>query len=62
MDVMEFRKPYQDIIKNLVANADQCSKQYIISGDPDWLTSYKIYVKKIEELKSWIKSKEIECS
>ena len=55
-----FRDKYQNIIKNLVQNADQCSQQWILTGDAEWYEAYMMYVEKVCELKDWIKKKESE--
>ena len=55
-----FRDKYQNIIKNLVQNADQCSYQWILTGDPEWYEAYTMYVEKVCELKEWIKKRESE--
>jgi hypothetical protein len=55
-----FRDKYQNIIKNLVQNADQCSHQWILTGDPEWYEAYTMYVEKVCELKEWIKKRESE--
>ena len=31
-----FRDKYQNIVKNLVNNADQCSQQWTLTGDAEW--------------------------
>ena len=55
-----FRDKYQNIIKNLVQNADQCSQQWALTGEPEWQAAYMMYVGKVCELKDWIKKRENE--
>ena len=55
-----FRDKYQNIIKNLVQNADQCSQQWTLTRDAEWYEAYTMYVKKVCELKDWIKERESE--
>jgi hypothetical protein len=59
---LEFRRKYQNIIKNYTNNVDQCAEQWLLSGEYGWLAAYYMYVHKIEELKDWIVKKESEMS
>jgi hypothetical protein len=53
-NVLEYRKKYQDIIKNYTNNLDQCASQWLLTGSYEWLSGYYMYVDKIEELKKMI--------
>lgn len=51
---LEYRKKYQDIIKNYTNNLDQCAEQWLVTGSYEWLAAYYMYVEKIEEIKELI--------
>ena len=55
-----FREQYQGIIKNLLNNVDICNRRYAEEGEEGYLIQRKVYIKEIEELKTFIKQKEIE--
>ena len=58
-DPLEFRGPYQGIIKNLLNNIDICSRRQFETGDAGYGVSMKGYIKEVEELKTFIKKEEI---
>ena len=45
---LEYRKKYQDIIKNYTNNLDQCAEQWLVTGSYEWLAAYYMYVERIE--------------
>jgi len=55
-----FRQQYQGIIKNLLNNVDICNRRYVEEGEEGYLVQREVYIKEIEELKTFIKKKEIE--
>ena len=55
-----FRDQYQGIIKNLLNNVDICNRRYVEEGEEGYLVQREVYIKEIEELKTFIKKKEIE--
>ena len=57
-DPLEFRKPYQGIIRNLINNINICNRQYVKTGDDGYMVQRAKYVKEVEELKTFIKSEE----
>lgn len=56
----DFRKQYNGIIKNLLNNVDICNERYAKEGEEGYLIQRKVYIKEIEELKTFIKQKELE--
>ncbi len=54
----DFRKPYADIIKNLLNNIDICNRRYAEEGEEGYLVQIDKYKKEIEELKAHIKKEE----
>jgi len=56
----DFRKQYMGIIQNLVNNVDICNRRYVEEGDGGYLVQRDVYIKEIEELKTFIKEKELE--
>ena len=59
-DPLGFRQPYQGIIRNLINNIDICTDRYFLEGDPGYMVARKKYIKELEELKTFIKKKEVE--
>jgi len=55
-----FRKQYQGIIKNLLNNVDICNRRYAEEGEEGYLIQREVYIKEIEELKTFIVKKEKE--
>ncbi|MBC8429047.1 MAG: hypothetical protein H8D95_00525 [Candidatus Endolissoclinum sp.] len=55
-----FREQYQGIIKNLINNVDICNRRFAEEGEEGYLIQREAYIKEIEELKTFIKEKEIE--
>ena len=58
-DPLEFRKPYQEIIRNLINNINICSRRWVETGDPGYGVAMKGYIKEVEELKTFIKKEEL---
>ena len=58
-DPLEFRGPYQGIIKNLINNINICSRRWAETGDAGYGVAMKGYIKVVEELKTFIKKEEI---
>ena len=58
-DPLEFRKPYQQIIRNLINNINICSRRWVETGDPGYGVAMKRYIQEVEELKTFIKKEEI---
>ena len=57
----DFRDPYQGIIRNLINNIDICNERYAKdNGDEGYMVARGKYIKELEDLKTWIKKKEIE--
>ena len=57
-DPLEFRGPYQSIIKNLINNINICSRRQFETGDAGYGVAMKGYIKEVEELKTFIKKEE----
>ena len=55
----DFRKPYADIIKNLLNNIDICNRRYAEEGENGYLVQRNVYIKEIDEIKTHIKKEEI---
>ena len=55
-----FRKQYAGIIQNLLNNVDICNRRYVEEGEEGYLVQREVYIKEIEELKTFIKQKELE--
>ena len=53
------RQQYQCIIKNLLNNVDICNRRYVEEGEEGYLVQRDVYIKEIEELKTFIKQKEL---
>ena len=53
------RQQYQGIIKNLLNNVDICNRRYVEEGEEGYLVQRDVYIKEIEELKTFIKKKEL---
>jgi hypothetical protein len=58
-DPLEFRGPYQSIIKNLINNINICSRRWVETGYDGYGVAMKGYIKEVEELKTFIKKEEI---
>ena len=58
-DPLEFRGPYQGIIKNLINNINICSRRWVETGYDGYGVAMKGYIKEVEELKTFIKKEEI---
>ena len=58
-DFFEFRKPYQDTIRNLINNINICNRQYVQTSDEGYMVQRAKYVKEVEELKTFIKKEEL---
>ena len=58
-DFFEFRKPYQDTIRNLINNINICNRQYVKTGEEGYMVQRAKYVKEVEELKTFIKEEEV---
>ena len=58
-DPLEFRGPYQGIIRNLVNNINICSRRWVETGYDGYGVAMKGYIKEVEELKTFIKKEEI---
>tara|TARA_Y100001949_G_scaffold106237_1_gene89715 strand:+ start:220 stop:552 length:333 start_codon:yes stop_codon:yes gene_type:complete len=57
----DFRDPYQGIIRNLINNIDICNERYAKDGgNAGYMAARGKYIKELEDLKTWIKKKEIE--
>ena len=56
---LEFRKPYQSIIRNLINNINICNRQYVETSDEGYMIMRTKYIKEVEELKTFIKEEEI---
>ena len=57
-DFFEFRRPYQDTIRNLINNINICNRQYVKTGEEGYMVQRAKYVKEVEELKTFIKKEE----
>ena len=55
-----FREQYQGIIKNLINNIDICNEGFAKTGDEGYIAARKKYIEEVEQLKTFIKEKEIE--
>jgi hypothetical protein len=55
-----FRDQYQGIIKNLINNIDICDERFVKEGEDGHMVAKKKYIKELEELKTFIKKKEVE--
>ena len=55
----DYRKPYADIIKNLLNNIDICNRRYAEEGENGYLVQRNVYIKEIDEIKTHIKKEEI---
>lgn len=55
-----FREQYQGIIKNLINNVDICNRRFVEEGEEGYLIQREVYIKEIEELKTFIVKKEKE--
>ena len=58
-DFFEFRRPYQDTIRNLINNINICNRQYVKTGEEGYMVQRAKYVKEVEELKTFIKKEEL---
>jgi hypothetical protein len=58
-DFFEFRKPYQDTIRNLINNINICNREYVKTGEDGYMVQRAKYVKEVEELKTFIKKEEL---
>jgi hypothetical protein len=56
----DFRKQYAGIIQNLMNNVDICNRRYVEQGEEGYLVQRDVYIKEIEELKTFIKTREAE--
>ena len=57
-DFFEFRKPYQNTIRNLINNINICNREYVKTGEEGYMVQRAKYVKEVEELKTFIKKEE----
>ena len=55
-----FREQHQGIIKNLINNIDICNEGFAKTGDEGYMAARKKYIEEVEQLKTFIKEKEIE--
>ena len=58
-DPLEFRGPYQSVIRNLINNINICSRRWVETGYDGYGVAMKGYIKEVEELKTFIKKEEI---
>ena len=58
-DPLEFRGPYQSVIRNLINNINICSRRWVETGDAGYGVAMKRYIKEVEELKTFIKKEEL---
>ena len=58
-DPLEFRGPYQSVIRNLINNINICSRRWVETGDPGYGVAMKGYIKEVVELKTFIKKEEL---
>ena len=58
-----FRKQYMGIIQNLINNIDICNRRFVEEGEEGYLVQRDVYIKEVEELKTFIvkKEKELGC-
>ena len=54
------REQYMGIIQNLINNIDICNRRYVEEGDKGYLAARKKYIEEVEELKTFIVTKEKE--
>jgi len=59
----DVRKQYMGIIQNLINNVDICNRRFVEEGAEGFLVQREVYIKEIEELKTFIvkKEKELGC-
>lgn len=55
-----FRKQYMGIIQNLINNIDICNRRFVEEGEEGYLVQRDVYIKEVEELKTFIVKKEKE--
>tara|TARA_B110001454_G_C12406895_1_gene303385 strand:- start:14 stop:217 length:204 start_codon:yes stop_codon:yes gene_type:complete len=55
-----FRQQYQGIIRNLLNNIDICNERFVKEGESGYMAAREKYIKELEELKTFIKKKEVE--
>ena len=55
-----FREQYMGIIQNLVNNIDICNRRFVEEGEEGYLVQRDVYIKEVEELKTFIVKKEKE--
>ena len=55
-----FREQYMGIIQNLINNVDICNRRFVEEGEEGYLIQRDVYIKEIEELKTFIVTKEKE--
>ena len=57
------RSQYMGIIQNLINNVDICNRRFVEEGEEGYLIQRDVYIKEIEELKTFIvnKEKELGC-
>ena len=57
------RSQYMGIIQNLINNVDICNRRFVEEGEEGYLIQRDVYIKEIEELKTYIvnKEKELGC-
>ena len=58
-DPLEFRGPYQSVIRNLINNINICSRRWVETGYDGYGVAMKGYIKEVEELKTFIKKEEL---
>jgi len=54
------RSQYMGIIQNLINNVDICNRRFVEEGEEGYLIQREVYIKEIEELKTFIVKKEKE--
>ena len=54
------RSQYMGIIQNLINNVDICNRRFVEEGEKGYLIQRDVYIKEIEELKTFIVTKEKE--
>ena len=54
------RSQYMCIIQNLINNVDICNRRFVEEGEKGYLIQRDVYIKEIEELKTFIVTKEKE--
>ena len=54
------RSQYMGIIQNLKNNVDICNRRFVEEGEKGYLIQRDVYIKEIEELKTFIVTKEKE--